>query len=77
MTKSILLGGAMFIASLVGFNSSIGTGTDSELSGKIVANILDDCRNRTTTTETTTTTVEETSTTTTTTTGVIKPGFEF
>lgn len=72
MTKSILLGGALVIASLAGFNSSIGTGVQSELSGSKSTAISDESRNRVVTTETTTSTVE-TTTTTTSTTGTIKP----
>lgn len=74
MTKSILFGGALLIASLAGFNGSIGTGVESDLSGRVATAISDESRNRTVTTTTTTETVEETTTTTTTTTsGTIKP----
>lgn len=68
MTKSILFGGALALASLVGFNSSIGTGVESNLSGDETTFIQDEGRNTTTTTQRTTTT-----TTTTTTSGELEP----
>lgn len=69
MTKSILFGGALVIASLAGFNSSIGTGVGSNLSGSETTFIQDEGRNTTTTTRRTTTTT----TTTTTTSGELEP----
>ena len=75
MTKSILFGGVLVIAALAGFNGSIGTGVESDLSGSTTAVISDESRNRAAATTTTTTeTIEETTTTTTTTTsGTIPP----
>ncbi|QTE21838.1 hypothetical protein [Polaribacter cellanae] len=60
LVKSLVLSGVLGVATLAGFNSSVGESVDTSVSGSNSTAIFDASRNRTTTTRTTTTTTTTT-----------------